>query len=963
MDRDQFLQKILPDTTHGTYVATIGFTPPDGKTVLYNKGFDSIEAMTAFCTAQSVRGNTSYFALGTFKGNHEIAESGKDRWRRKADMATAFKTFALDIDCGDGKPYPTAREGAVALGEFLRASGMPKPMIVSSGYGLHCYWPLETAITRDQWVVTARQLRELCIMHGLQVDESKVCDPSMVLRPLDTTNWKRSGNRPVTFLRDTSPVPPGTIIAAVAAAAPRTKTPTTRINESPLTAIIDSLYDNVPIDADKILRKCSQLRAITFNNGEGQQEPTWYAALGIAAYCDNAETVAIEWSRGHHSFDAATTIHKMHQWKANSGPTTCSRLNEIDPKGCTGCKFANKITSPIQLGRPEPKAREVNEDPLVPHPCIPPPKPFIRNDKGGVDAIMDEVAVPVSLYDLFPLHITNDPHLGYEECVFLWNKPHRGYSRMTVRMAHVFSDNTTDLNNTLADNGFLVAGKDAQRRVAQYMRAYIQSLQAHQATHELHTSLGWKHDGNSFILGTTQFRRESDGTVTSKEVGISRALATKNLDRAYSPKGKLAIWQTWTKLFDHPEMKLHGYMLGQAFAAPLIYFTGLKGVLISMVGDTGSGKSTLQRLIQSVYGDPELLELKKDDTQLAVVQRMGMVSNLPITIDECTHMEPKVVGNFAYWGSQGCDRHRQTDTVSPNLWALVVSLSSNKSLRDKINVVMPGDEAMSMRLVEFTMNRNSVFDDSHDYGRRLSYMMMDNYGVAGPIYISYLLSLGPDEIKRRWDIQVDAFGQKYGVKFSGKERYWLLAYATIDLGLQFAKEAGVINYNIEACTAEAVAHLDAQREIVKDSIFTPFDMLATYINSNIHAAVTVEYDHRGTPHVPVEQPTKECFIRKELSKDKNGAIRSGFLYIDKNHFRHWAMQAGWDMKKITETFDTEGVTHSPNAYGKISMGKHTRLRLGQVPVIGLNLTHGKMSHMLDIPLVAVEATQLKEATK
>lgn len=958
MDRDEFLQKILPDNSYGVYVATTTFIPRGSdKPVFFNRGFDNVSDLAAYCAAQSAKGNTAFFALGTFQNNCEVDANGKEHWRRTAEMATAFKVFALDIDCGDGKPYPDQRAGAAALGEFLRATGLSAPRIVSSGYGLHCYWPIEETIPKDEWVRLARLFRELTKLHGLRVDDSKVCDATMVYRPLDTTNWKRSGAVPVKLLRETQPIPLSLFVSKLSTVSYATKPKlATKITASPLDAAYDSFAkDFPPSDPARVVMKCQQLRRIVFNHGENATEPEWYASLGIAAYCENPEKTAVEWSRGHADFTPDTTIAKMQHWReASGGPTTCARFNEINTNGCTGCKFANKITSPIVLGRPEPKPVAPSDDATVPHPLIEPPRPYTRTDEGIV-ATVDDVTVPVCSYDLFPVQIVFDPATGYEAALFMWNKPHRGYITLPVRMSFLFADSVTDLISTLSDAGFLVSGKEQQKRVGAYMRAYIQSLQQKMATTELYTSFGWKDDCNAFVIGRTEFRKEG-----AREIGISKLLIDRRLDKAYTPKGSEETWKAWTKIFAHQELAGHGFALGVAFAAPLVQFTALKGGIISLVGDSGSGKTTMQRMVQSVYGDPNILELKKEDTLPAIMQRMGMLSHLPVTIDEVTLMEGKDFAKVNYWATQGSDRNRQTDVTTVNSWATLTMVSSNKSMREAQFAVAPGDDALSMRVIEFTINRNNIFADNNSYGKRLAFMMNDNYGHAGRRYIEYLVKLGKDELQRRWHDQYEAFEAKYGVSFPGKERYWFMIYAAVDLGLQLAKEAGVILFDAEPCTRWAVDKLNSQRDSVESGLFTPYDMLATYINSNIDTAVTVEYAN-GKARVPLDQPMRNCFIRKEIYRDGKDNISGGFLYIDRAHFRTWAAERKWDYKRIMDTFNYDGVTHSPNRYNKITMGKDTNLRLGQVPVLGLNLTDGKLMHMLNLTVAPVAEAAAKKS--
>lgn len=970
MDGLQFLEKVLPSPEYGTYVAHLINTAGRG----YNKGgYGTAADLLGICQWASRVGQTAYYALGAFKGNREDGEE-KTTWRRKATMAQAFKTFAIDIDCGEGKPYPTQMDALKAVYLLVKAGVFPAPLSVSSGYGLHCYWPLTEEISTDEWQTHANGLKILCAKHALLIDESKVSDPAMVLRPPGTLNLKDKGKGPqlVQVIRDAGPYDTATLLATFGAASSTLiggkppKPP--RVISSGLSASTSLLTDLgaavgspdfVPAEADKIVARCAQVRAIVFNHGAKASEPEWYAALGIAACCAEPEQVATDWSCGHPDYDEETTFSKLAQWKQSvSGATTCERLQALRPMGCNGCRYAGTVRSPVALGRPEPKPLVAAVDPLTPQPSIEPPHPFKRTE-AGITMTFDDVATVICGYDLFPSHINYEPKTRCEEAVFYWKKPHRGYVQLSIRMSYIFNETVTDLNNALADAGLMIASKLNQSKVGAYMRAYLQSLQKAQPTHDLRENFGWSDDNTSFLIGRTEISKDADGVVRSRETAVSAELSQSRLDEALTAKGDAATWAVWTKLFSHPQLAAHGFTLGVGFATPLIKFTALNGYILSIVGESGSGKSTMQRFINSIYGKPADLELTYKDKQLATVAHMGRMGNLPVTIDECTLTDAEDLANLTYWATQGRDRKRQTDTTAPLRWALSIITSSNKSLRDKLTSQMPDDDALSMRMIELTFGKSMIFDDSHDHGRQIAYMLQENYGAVGRQWVSHLVSLGADEIRRRWDQQLKTFPEKFGAVFSGRERFWTLAFVLTHMALEMAHEIGLIKFDPDAVVRGALSQLDTQRKNVSEAVATPYDAIGSFVNSHLRSAVTVEYTHDNKPVVPADFLGDTCYIRRELFKDVRNRVTGGFLYIDRQQLRIWLQKVGYDYKKLVDHFESEGVLHKPNEYGKVSMGKHTKYRLGQVPVLGLRLTHEHFRHMLDVDAVSETAADNK----
>ncbi len=120
----------------------------------------------------------------------------------------------MDIDCGPTKGVPDKKgiikgylDQQTGLDEFKKfciAVGLPRPILVSSGYGIHAYWLLEETVSRREWEPLANRLRELCVEQGLIVDSS-VFEASRILRIPGTFNFKQKEPKEVTVLNELTP--------------------------------------------------------------------------------------------------------------------------------------------------------------------------------------------------------------------------------------------------------------------------------------------------------------------------------------------------------------------------------------------------------------------------------------------------------------------------------------------------------------------------------------------------------------------------------------------------------------------------------------------------------------------------------------------------------------------------------------------------------------------------------------
>ena len=497
----EFLCKVLPDANQGAYIATFKKQTNGG---FWNEGFATIEELAAASINASNRKRTAYYALGTFTDNLSLDDDGREHWQRKAAQAIFFRTFALDVDCGEGKPYTTQRDGARALLAFLASTKLPEPMVVSSGNGLHCYWPLVKHIKRDQWVATSLQLKALCVQHKFEIDQSKVHDASMVLRPVGTVNFK--GGKTVTMLKDAAAFDAATLIALIGSMQPLAATPPTPIKLSTLSAVSQAVLSGAetypPADGDKIVRHCLQMQQATAEGGKNANEPAWWAAAGIAKACIDPEATYIKWSSGHAGYEHGKTLAKLAEWNKTTGPTTCVVFDQRVPGVCARCPHWEKIGSPARLGAPDPIPVTISADEIAPiGPFDAPPFPFMRASGGSLQIEQSGVYVSFFDYDMFPVQIIRDPATGYEETVWLWNKPHKGYTDVKVRTSYIFNDQVKDLVSCLSDNGVLIGNKTKQLQMGQYMKAYVQKLQKAQPTTELYDSFGWKNNYTNFVIG------------------------------------------------------------------------------------------------------------------------------------------------------------------------------------------------------------------------------------------------------------------------------------------------------------------------------------------------------------------------------------------------------------------------------------------------------------------------------
>ena len=322
---------------------------------------------------------------------------------RTHDNVVAIRALWLDIDCGPTKGVPNEKgkiEGyldqEIGLGElqkFCATVGLPKPILVNSGHGIHAYWLLEQTLTRKEWDPLAKRFKQLCKQHGLIVDD-KVFEASRVLRVPGSTNIKKGKDQmPVVVWNEE------TVRMTYEQVRTLFGENETAPEEEPdflpraMSPMMEALMGNKVKRFRTIMMKgedgCAQLNHC-FANQTSIDEPLWQSALSITAFCVDGDEAAHKMSDQYPDYDASEVDNKLRNIRKRGGPHRCETFEERNPGGCDGCVHKGKIKSPIMLGveieenTSEEVEVQVGETESATFALPELPFPFFRGKKGGI---------------------------------------------------------------------------------------------------------------------------------------------------------------------------------------------------------------------------------------------------------------------------------------------------------------------------------------------------------------------------------------------------------------------------------------------------------------------------------------------------------------------------------------------------------------------------------------------------
>jgi hypothetical protein len=934
----EFLRAILAG--EGQY-CIVGLKKGDARPAIQSFTPNLQETKTAIDTFVAERRDV-YFALATFKNPDAVKP-------RAQENVHQVKSLWVDLDCGElkakeGKGYIDKEAALLDLERFLEETSMPEPAIVDSGGGIHAYWVFDKAVSYDEWFPLATSFKSLCVKHNLLIDPSCTADGARILRVPDTYNFKDGMVRPVRLL-----VPPDTAydIEALKQTIPQvTVAPSVPLPaKKALSPLTQSLMGNRIVYFKNIMMRakegtgCQQLQYVYENRTDPAKVgyDLWRAALSIAEHCEDRDKAIHKISEGHPDYDPAKTEEKASDTRGeNKGPYLCARFEEYRAGGCDGCPHKGKIKSPISLGTEIAKSEDKEvvvkqetssgvEEIIYDIPDL--PEPYFRGKYGGIYRRMDDGdARLVYPHDLFVIQRIVDPNVG-ESAWLRLHLPKDGVKNFTVGMASLLSKDT--LRTELASRGVITYGK-AWDEILAYIATTARELQVQKRADNAYHQFGWVINSKSkefeaFVVGDIEVRE-------GKKRYVPPTSSTNDMISWFESRGDMDLWKECFNAYSKDGYEAHAFAALSAFGAPLLKrATNHKGVLLNLINPkSGTGKSTILRVINSVWGHPELPLRMPDDTKNALVQRMGILNNLPLTVDELSNMKPEEVSNFLYGITQGRGKDRMeanTNSLRANLttWATIGILSGNDSFYNKLNLIKNLPEGEIFRCVEYEINKVTTLSMAE--GRALfDEQLMNNYGHAWYPYIT-ALQARPQAVLELVEKYTNMFTNKLNLE---QEYRFYAALGGCNLaGGHIAKELGLIDYDLRR---EAKFYAGVVNQIRESTITKPeeskLDLVSQYILKNIQNSLVIESTadlRAGGAPLPIREPRGELLIRMEPD--------TKHIYLIASHFKRYIAEAKGHYANTLKALQEEGCLLKTTRKG---MSKGTYLNTPPIDVLILD---------------------------
>lgn len=843
-------------------------------------------------------GKDTYFALANFEQERHFDEDKGYYRTRTGENASHLQAFWLDIDCGSGKESKTQKDAYTALRKACTKTGLDLPQIVvSSGNGLHVYWPLTRPIHKDIWRPAARALEAALDWAGFRPDPSRTKDVVSILRVPGSLNYKDPNSPKLVKVLD-SASPGGKIDDRVFRTrlgelirehSIKPKKSYKKTDNGDLGANLNQLYR--PCNPDKMANRCAVFGSMRDTQGAEQDEPLWYATLGVLVQetVIDGEQTAHQWSSGYPAYNESDCQAKLDQ--ANQvGPTTCEKFREITSL-CEGCEL--KCKSPIQLGQ------EIHHTEEIADCKIPPMYPGMKDyafdpARGGLFKNTEDGVIPICASYPRIIDIFQDAEGEHQARIetLVRTSPECVFEQADIRVG-ALSAGGTQMLSALGAKAGIVSQND--KELSSYMKTWYELMREGQALGALHRQMGWQEDG-SFLLGFELISRQDDGTIAVRQAPLSKALA--NYASAHRPVGNLEEnIRLIDALYNRPHHETYQFALLASLGSaliPLIHadWVGIPMSLWSPV--SGGGKTTVCKFGISFWGDPKgsgQAAYSEGATEYAIYVMAGERHHLPTLIDETTNWTAERASRFLYQYASGLAKIQGKadgglrDNTNLN-WQNILYTTANRSMMSTMMASLASSAPMAMRIFEIRVPKIDL--DPSD--RALIRQLEKHHGLVGREFIKYV-------VKHKGKVEAaleGAMGKLDEVDSATDARYWKMVAACTLVAGGIAKKLGLIDFDMTALARFAKQQIRRLRSTVSESHEDPESRFARLVSELTPQILVTNHDNRP------------CVIDHHYSaprfKDIVGRYLTdtGELYLSIKAIRRWCDAEGADYQIVRE---------------------------------------------------------------
>jgi hypothetical protein len=349
-------------------------------------------------------------------------------------------------------------------------------------------------------------------------------------------------------------------------------------------------------------------------------------------------------------------------------------------------------------------------------------------------------------------------------------------------------------------------------------------------------------DRRSFVIGKKEI------TYKGEIIDAPSSPFVKGIAKHLTQHGTLQRWRESIDFLNNPEFELHAFAAMSGFGSPLMPYTSTSGVVMSLTGKSGNGKTGAMYGGLSVFGHPKDLSVVKATDNGLTGRYLGL-HNLMFGLDEVGDKKAEELGNLIHGISHGKAKIRMQSSVNAEREyemsaSLIAVLTSNHGLYGILESKKMSLDGEAARLIELAMRKPHLLEQDGTLGPKIFDAFRFNYGHAGPIFMRHVMMEGDQYVLDRIKEWETRFLKDFG-NYSEYRFYQNLVAANFT-GAAIANEINLTGYDIERIYPKVIQQMIDIRETVVRVNFTDYQsLLGDFINKNM-ANILVLKDGKTT---------------------------------------------------------------------------------------------------------------------
>lgn len=242
--------------------------------------------------------------------------------------------------------------------------------------------------------------------------------------------------------------------------------------------------------------------------------------------------------------------------------------------------------------------------------------------------------------------------------------------------------------------------------------------------------------------------------------------------------------QSWSQAISAVESLRLRFAVLAGFGS-VLFPRGVNSAVVSLVGPSGTGKTTAAKLALSIYGDPDLLMQGGQTTTFRVEKALAHNRHLPYLLDEVTQYRPRQLADIVFLMANGMGSRTGT-------WSLTPFLTSNRPLLEigyrSIH------EAHRRRLLELRLDEPLTIETASQAVPAWT----THFGTAAPVFLQEAM---------RAPVPFTETQQRVAEGLPPENRFGIWTLTAALVAGNIAKQAGLIDWDCEEIINEVAGEV------------------------------------------------------------------------------------------------------------------------------------------------------------